>query len=111
MKTILRMIIILLVAALVAGGFYLAVNNTSSISGSSDQGGQPPAMTGADGQTMQPPSRPEGGPGGDREGGASLGGLSQILVTLAKLSGITIIALLVEKGVGLLAGKKTLRIA
>ncbi len=113
MKTILRIIVILLVAALVAGGFALAVGNTSSATtGFNAEGGQPPAMTtGANGQsTQQMPSRPEGG-FGDREGGASLGGLLGIFGTLAKLAGITVIVLLIEKGIGLLTNKKILRTA
>jgi hypothetical protein len=99
MKTILRIIVILLVATLVAGGFYLGVNNTSTTASAS---GQFPTMTSADGQTQQLPSRPEGGPGGE-EGGDSLGGLLGIFVTLAKLTGITLVVLLVEKGLSLLS--------
>jgi hypothetical protein len=102
MKTILNIVIILFVAAVVAGGFSLIVNNTSSASGPGGEGGQPPAMTATDGQTAgQRPERP----GGE---GASIGqGLLQVLVTLAKLTGITVIVLLVEKGINLLSKKRT----
>jgi hypothetical protein len=98
MKTILNIIIILLVAAVIARGFSLYVNNTStSISGG--ESGRP-AMN-ADG-TM--PDRPEGG-----DAGSSIGqGLLQVLIVLAKLAGITVIVLLIEKGVTLL-GKRAPR--
>jgi hypothetical protein len=104
MKTILNIVIILFVAAVVAGGFSLIVNNTSSASSSGGEGRQPPAMTTTDGQTTdQRPERPEGG--GE---GASIGqGLLQVLVTLAKLTGITVIVLLIEKGINLLSKKRT----
>jgi hypothetical protein len=103
MKTILNIVIILFVAAVVAGGFSLIVNNTSSASGSGGEGGQPPAMTAIDGQTTsQRPEHPEGG-----DEGASIGqGLLQMLVTLAKLTGITVIVLLVEKAISLLSKKR-----
>jgi hypothetical protein len=96
MKTILNIIVILLVAAIIAGGFYLVVNNTSIASGPGGEGSQPPAMTGADRQTMdQLPTHSEGSDGGS----ASFGrGLLEILVTLAKLTGITSVVLLVENG-------------
>jgi hypothetical protein len=91
MKTILRIIVILLVAAIVAGGFYLAANNSSVTSNS---GGERPVMTDANGQTIQPMDRPEG----DRDGGASLaGGLSGVIITLAKIAGITVLVMLIQK--------------
>jgi hypothetical protein len=101
MKIILRIITILLVAAVVAGTLTLIVNNTASAtSGPGGEGGQPPSMNSTNGQM---PARPEGGPNGDREGGASIGqGLLQVLVTLAKVAGITVVVLLIEKGVSLL---------
>ena len=101
MKTILRIIVILLVAALVAGGFTLAVKHTSLAAGGSGEGGR---STQANGQTWQPPSRPEGG--SRHEGGAF--GLAGILATLGKLTGITAIVLLIEKVVALL-GKRAPR--
>jgi hypothetical protein len=103
MKTILKIIVILLVAAVVTGGFSLAVNNTSIASGSEVEGGQPPAMTSADGQTVQPMERPEGG---DRDSASLTRGLSGVGVTLAKLTVITIIILLVEKVFSLLPRRK-----
>jgi len=103
MKTILRIITILLVAAVVAGAFFLAVNNSSIASGS-NEGGQSFATTSTNGQTSQPTMlRPDGG----NEGGASITrGFSQIFVTLAKLTGITVIVLLVQKASGLPGTRK-----
>jgi hypothetical protein len=102
MKTILRIIIVLLVASAVAGAFSLAVNN-SSIASSSSEGGQPPAMTSSDGTTIQPTERPEGG---DHEGGSIAGGLSGVLTTLAKLTGITLLILAFQKVQDLFGGMK-----
>ncbi len=91
MKTILKIITILLMATLVAGGFHLIVNQTTSLSSSDPAGEQPPALANTSG------TRPEG-PEGPDEGGASFGlGLLQVLVTLAKLSGIASLVLLTEK--------------
>ena len=102
MKTIMRIIIILLVATVVAGGFFAAMNN-SSLTTSSDQGGQPPAMTTTDGQTIQPMERPNEG---DHEGGSIAQGLSGMLATLIKLAGITLLVLLLEKGLSQLRSLK-----
>lgn len=93
MKTILKIVMLLLVASAVAGAFSLAVNNTSLASGPGE-GGQLPAMTEADGQTFQRMERPEGG---DHEGGSIAGGLAGVLGTLAKLTGITVLVLLLQK--------------
>ena len=99
MKTILRIIVILLVAGIVAGGLSLAVNNSSIASDTNFEGGQPPVMTSADGQTIQPMERPDG----DREGGASLaGGLSGVLANLAKIAGITVFVTLTQKALEML---------
>jgi hypothetical protein len=83
MKTIFRIILILLVATMVAGAFSLAVNNSSST-----------AATSANGQSIQAVERPEGG---DRDGGSITGGLAGVLGTLAKLTGISIFVLLIQK--------------
>lgn len=99
MKTISRIIVILLVASVVAGAFSLSVNNMSISAGLTEEGGQPPAVTSTDGQSMQPMERPEGG--------ASItGGLSGVIATLAKLTVITIIVLLAQKGFSLLGNLK-----
>jgi hypothetical protein len=96
MKTILRIVIILLVAALVAGGFSLGVNNTS-IASDAGEGRQPPAMTSADGQSVQPMARPEGG---DGDSASISRGLSGVLTTLAKLTGVSILVLVLQKAFG-----------
>jgi hypothetical protein len=83
MKTILKIITILVVAAAVAGAFSLAVNSGSSAS-----------TTSANGQSFQPIDRPAGG---DRDGGSITGGLAGVFGTLAKLTGISIFVLLVQK--------------
>ncbi|HEX9333869.1 MAG TPA: hypothetical protein VF896_18395 [Anaerolineales bacterium] len=103
MKTILRIITILLVAAVVAGAFFLAVNNSSIASGS-NEGGQSFATTSSNGQFInQPLARPEGS---DRDSGSIARGLSEVLGTLAKLTGITVIVLLVQKASGLPGTRK-----
>jgi len=101
MKTILRIIVILLAAAIVSGGFYLVANNTSIASGSDMEHGQPPAMTSTDGQTFQPP---EGG--GDHDSASLTSGLAGVGGTLAKLAGITIIILLIEKAFSMVSKRK-----
>jgi len=101
MKTILRIIVILLVAAIVSGGFYLVANNTSIASGSDMELSQPPTMTGTDGQAFQPPE------GGSDHDSASLSrGLAEVGGTLAKLAGITILILLIEKAFSLVSKRK-----
>ncbi len=103
MKTILRIIVILLVAGIVAGGLSLAVNNSSVASDTNFEGGQPPVMTSADGQTItQPMERPEGG---DEHGASLAGGLGGVLATIAKIMGITIVILLIQKVISLLEAR------
>jgi predicted ABC-type sugar transport system permease subunit len=92
MKTILRIITILLVAAVVAGAFSLAVNSSSSAS-----------TTSASGQSFQPLDHPAGG---DRDGGSITGGLGGVLGTLAKLTGISLLVLLLQKGFSLLGNRR-----
>jgi hypothetical protein len=96
MKTILRIIVILFVASIVAGAFSLAVNNTSIAS--SGEGGQAPVMTDTNGQALQPMERPEGG---DHDSGSITRGFSEVFGTVMKLSAITILILLAEKGMKL----------
>jgi hypothetical protein len=96
MKTILRIITILLVAAVVAGAFALAVKNSSSA-----------ATTSANGQSFQPTDHPAGG---DREGGSITGGLAGVLGTLAKLTGISLLVLLLQKGVSRLGNRRLISI-
>ncbi len=103
MKIILRIIMILLVASVVAAVFSLAVNNSSLASSGAGERGQPPAMPNANGQSFQPLGRPEGG---DRDGGSMGGGLAGVLATLAKLTGITIIVVLIQKAFSLAGNRK-----
>ncbi len=90
MKTILRIIMILLVAAVIAGAFSMAVNSSSTTV--SPSGGRPPAITGSNGQQF---IRPEGG---DRDGGSGAEGLGGVFGTLLKITGITILVLMLQKG-------------
>ena len=102
MKTILRTVILLLVASIVAGAFSLAVNNTTGTAGTNEEGGTA-VMTSTDGQTVQPMERPQGG---DRDGGSLAGGLSGVLMTVAKLTGITVLVLLIQRAFSLLGNRK-----
>jgi hypothetical protein len=86
MKTILRIITLLLVAAVVAGAFSLAVNSSSSASTTSAN---------TNGGAFQLTDRPGGG---DHEGTSLAGGLGGVLGTLTKLTGISILVLLLQKG-------------
>lgn len=107
MKTILKIITILLIAGIVAGAFVLAVNNSSSAS-SSNVTAQPPAMTASSGQSaIQLMARPAGG---DRESGSITQGLAGIAGTLMKLTGISIVVLLVQKGFSTLGNRKLMTI-
>ncbi len=101
MKTILRIIIILLVAAIVSGGFFLAFNNNSTAS-LSNEGRQPPAFTNANGQSFQPMARPERG---DHDGGGGVFG------TLAKIAGITILVVALQKAFSLIGNRKPISVA
>lgn len=94
MKTILRIILILLVASLVAEVFSLAVNNDSTTAGSNN--GQ---------SAIQPTDQPEGS---DHDSGSLAGGFAGVLGTLAKLSGITILVLVIQKGFRQLGNRRTI---
>jgi hypothetical protein len=102
MKTILRIIMILLAASAVAGAIFFAVTNSSTAL-SADEGGEPPAMTSADGQSFE---QMEGPGGGDREGGSITQGLSGVLATVMKLAGITLFVLLLQKVISLIANRR-----
>jgi hypothetical protein len=98
MKTIFRILIILLVSALVAGALYLIIENTAIVSTGNNALGlnQKPAMSG--GELAQPPTRA----GGDLDHGnvSFMRGLSEVLISLAKLFGITAIVLFFQYLVG-----------
>jgi len=94
MKTILRILTILLIGAFVSGGIYLTVQNTTLASDTSsapsfDQIPAPPS-----GDLSELPTRPEGG---DHNAASLSHGLSEVGVSLAKLTGITLIVLLIQK--------------
>jgi hypothetical protein len=93
MKTILQILAILFVGALVSGIIYLTVENTNIFSGGGGASGfdQPPAMIG---ETNQLLARSDGE--FDHHSASLERGFSEVLVTLAKLSGITILVLFVQ---------------
>jgi len=94
MKTILRILIILLIGALISGALYLIVKNTSfetSVSGASHLGQMPAQPTG-ELAGLQTPTR-----GADHNVVSLSRGLSEVGVSLAKLTGITLLVLLVQK--------------
>ena len=93
MKTILKIIAILLAAGIVAGALSLAVDNSSATS-SSNNSGQPPIVTSSQ-STTQSMVRPEGG---ERDGGSITQGLAGVAGTLTKLTGISVLVLLFQKG-------------
>lgn len=101
MKTILRILVILLIAVTVSGGIYALVENTSLISSAEAERGAPSQMTGTDGQSM--PTRPKGG---EDHGAVSFSrGLGEVGMLLAKITGITVIILLIQKGMSRLKNK------
>jgi hypothetical protein len=102
MKTILRIIVILLAMAVVAGAFSLAVNNTTTASGPTE-GGQLPAINGNNQPDAQRMASPEGG---GRDSVSLARGLSGVFVTFGKLTGITIMVLLVQKVSNLVGNRR-----
>lgn len=95
MKTVLHILIILIVGALVSGALYLTIQNTtiaSSVDGapSFDQMSAP--LTG---DLTQLPTRPEGGL--DHNAASLSRGFSEVGVSLAKLTGVTLLVLLIQK--------------
>ncbi|HMB21622.1 MAG: hypothetical protein ACM33V_06385 [Chloroflexota bacterium] len=99
MKTILRIFDILLVAALIALAFSLSVDNISSASGL-NEGGQPPAMTNTSGQPVERPD------GDNHDSGSVTRGLSELLLTLGKLTGITILVLSIQKAFSMFGNRR-----
>ncbi len=106
MKTILRIVIILLIAGIVSGGIYALAQNTSLLSSGETERGQPPAKTSEDGQVAQTMERPERPDGGDEHGASLSRGLIGVGGTLGKLTGITILILLVQKAFSLINKRK-----
>lgn len=94
MKTILRILLILLIGALVSGALYLVVENTSfasSVDGASRLGQMPAQPTGELARLQTPTG------GADHDVISPSRGLSEVGASLAKLTGITLLVLLVQK--------------
>jgi hypothetical protein len=108
MKTILRILTILLIGALVSGGVYLIVQNTTLASdmSSAPSFDQLPATTSGD--LSQPPTRSDGD--FDHNSASLTRGLSEVLVSLAKLSGITVIVLLVQSLLARLTRRRKIKL-
>ena len=99
MKIILRILVILLVGVLISGALYLTIENTSLLA--SDASGFPEGVTELSKHPEMSASDmgelPERSEGSDDHHAASLSrGLSEISVSLAKISGITLLVLLIQ---------------
>lgn len=104
MPTFLRILAILCVAALVCAGISLVVNHTTLMADAGGHAGAPPSLSSATGQLSgQFPSRAEGG---DDHGASLAAGLPGVLTSLAKVSGITLLIVLAQKGLGLLSAQR-----
>jgi len=95
MKTILRILTILLIGVFVSGGIYLIVQNTAlaSDTGSAPSFDQIPDISGGD--LSQLPARPDGD--SDHDSASLSRGFSEVSVSLAKLTGITLLVLFIQK--------------
>lgn len=98
MKNILRILTILLVATLVSGGIYLIGQNTATVSEMGDAPSFDQMSDTSTTDSSELPIRPEGG--GDHDAASLSRGLSEVGVSLAKLTGITLLVLLFQKGFG-----------
>jgi hypothetical protein len=99
LNIILRILIILLVGTFVAGALYLTVENISLLSdasgspeGASEFGERTEMPTNS--ETGEPPERPEGDH--DHHAASLSRGLAEIGISLAKLTGITLVVLLIQ---------------
>lgn len=108
MKTILQILVILLIAGIVSGGVYALVENTSLMSSVEAERGAPSQMTSTDGTSTQPMQRPEGGE--DHDAASLSRGIGEVGVLLAKITGITVVIMLVQKALGLLQKHKPVTI-
>jgi hypothetical protein len=95
MKTILRILIILLVGIFVASALYLIVENIALLS---DAGGFPEGVLEFGERSEMPDDRRGERPEGDHDHHAASWsrGLTEIGVSLAKLTGITLVVLLIQ---------------
>jgi len=96
MKTILRILTILLIGALVSGGIYLIVQNTTLASATSSAPSFDQMPDTSTGDLSELPARPDGD--SDHNAASLSRGLSEVGVALAKLTGITLLVLLIQKG-------------
>ena len=104
MPTFLRILAILCVAALVCAGISLVVNHTTLMADAGGYDGAPPSLSSATGHLAgQFPSRAKGG---DDHGASLAAGLPGVLTSLAKVSGITLLIVLAQKGLGLLSAQR-----
>jgi hypothetical protein len=109
MKAVLRILAILCVASIIAGVFSLVVDHTSLVAATGGAGGPPLALAGANGLTAgqpagQPSARPDGG--ADHGGASLVQGLSGVLVSLSKLTGITAVILLAQSVFKMVTGRR-----
>lgn len=95
MKIILRILIILMIGTLVSSTLYLTIENTSMASSfdSNPSFDQMPVTT--TGDFSQPPTRPD--ENSNHNAVSLLRSLSEVGVFLVKLTGITLLVLLVQK--------------
>lgn len=107
MKTILRILVILLITVSVSGGIYTLVENTSLLSSVEAERGAPSQMNAAENGNM--PTRPEGGE--DHHSASLSRGFGEVGTLLAKITGITIVILLIQKAIELLQKPKMKPIA
>ena len=101
MKTIFRTLVILLAGLLVSGALYLAFENMSFLSGTAERPEMP------SGETTGLPARPESG---DHQDSVSLTrGLSEVGISLVKLTGITLLVLLTQTAIARLPRRRKTR--
>jgi hypothetical protein len=112
-KTILRTLSILAVAALLGWGmtWFFSSGPGQSLIAQGGSGGpdrasfnQTTTSTGTNAQTAFTPG--EGGPGGDHEGGSNLQALTDIPLNLGKIGLITLLVVLVRKGLDLITHRQ-----
>jgi hypothetical protein len=107
MKTILRILTILLIGALVSGGMYLILGNTTEGSEMSGAPSFDQSSASADGESSQPPVRPEGA---GHDNASLTRGLSEVSASLAKLAGITMVVLIVQSVIARLPRRKIVKL-
>ncbi len=101
MKILLRITILLLLATVIAGAFSLSVRDTS---GSAGNGGISAGLSEGNNQAGGLRQNQPADGGGHENVSVSMG-LAEMLTTLVKLSSVTAIILLAQKGLSLLLNK------